>query len=84
MVKSFCDGCGREINGNFYRISVIDDSTQKSRCLELLSNIYGCTSANIESSVSVERANLPMFCEKCMDKIANYIKSGLGNSDFRW
>ena len=75
MTKYFCDGCGKEITEKIYRVKIYVDEQSKSSW-EKLSDVlapYASSTANLNGAI----AEQPMYCQKCAEKIENFIAYGL-------
>ena len=74
MTKYFCDGCKHEIIEGIYRVSIYAD-VPKSKTNSYWDVLMGAASSDSNINESFEAK--PMYCEKCKEKIKNFIACGL-------
>lgn len=76
MTKYFCDGCKTEISGNIYHVKIYVNEKSKSsweKLSEALSPYTTATNCNANETT----VEIPMYCQKCKEKIENFIACGL-------
>lgn len=75
MTKHFCDKCNSEIIGNIYRINIYVEPESKSYWARIGDALSPYTeSTNKLNGVDAEQ---PMYCQKCKEKIENFITYGI-------
>ena len=76
MTKYFCDKCNSEIIGDIYHVKIYVEPTKTKSYWETLGDVLSpyTKSTNKLNEVTIDR---PMYCQKCKEKIENFITCGL-------
>ena len=75
MTRYFCDGCKNEIIGDIYRVKIYVEPESKPYWARISDALAPYTEST--NNLNGVIAQQPMYCQKCKEKIENFIACGL-------